>query len=216
MRECAERLTRHAKDSDCTVLIIGHVTKDGNLAGPKILEHMVDTVLYFEGDTTSRFRLVRSFKNRFGSINEIGVFAMTEEGLREVGNPSSMFLSGTGRDISGSVVLVNQEGTRPLLVEVQALVDESSLANPRRLCVGFDSQRLAMLLAVLHRHGGASLTARDVFINIVGGIRVIESRRAGWSQDPSSRMVLATNLERRTLVAFLAHTRRARKATSDA
>ena len=175
VRESAERLTRCAKENDCSVLIIGHVTKEGTLAGPKILEHMVDTVLYFEGDDASRFRLVRSFKNRFGSVNEVGVFAMTDKGLREITNPSAMFLSGSERDNSGSVVLVTQEGTRPLLVEVQALLDPSSLANPRRLCVGLDAQRLVMLLAVLHRHGGVSLGGHDIFVNVAGGIRVMDS-----------------------------------------
>jgi DNA repair protein RadA/Sms len=175
VRESAEQLTRCAKENDCSVLFIGHVTKEGSLAGPKILEHMVDTVLYFEGDDTSRFRLVRSFKNRFGSVNEVGVFAMTENGLREVINPSALFLSGSERDIPGSVVLVTQEGTRPLLVEVQALIDPSSLANPRRLCVGLDAQRLVMLLAILNRHGGVSLVGHDIFVNVAGGIRVMDS-----------------------------------------
>ena len=175
VRESAERLTRCAKENDCAVLFIGHVTKEGTLAGPKILEHMVDTVLYFEGDGASRFRMVRSFKNRFGSVNEVGVFAMTDKGLREIVNPSAMFLSGSEREISGSVVLVTQEGTRPLLVEVQALIDPSALANPRRLCVGLDAQRLIMLLAVLHRHGGISLGGHDIFVNVAGGIRVMDS-----------------------------------------
>jgi DNA repair protein RadA/Sms len=175
VRESAERLTRRAKENACSVLLIGHVTKEGSLAGPKILEHMVDTVLYFEGDDASRFRLVRSFKNRFGSVNEVGVFAMTDKGLREIINPSALFLSGSERDIPGSVVLVTQEGTRPLLVEVQALIDSSSLANPRRLSVGLDAQRLVMLLAVLHRHGGVSLGGHDIFVNVAGGIRVMDS-----------------------------------------
>ena len=175
VRESAERLTRCAKENDCSVLFIGHVTKEGTLAGPKLLEHMVDTVLYFEGDDASRFRLVRSFKNRFGSVNEVGIFAMTDKGLREITNPSALFLSGREGDISGSVVLVTQEGTRPLLVEVQALIDPSSLVNPRRLCVGLDAHRLVMLLAVLHRHGGVSLGGHDIFVNIAGGIRVMDS-----------------------------------------
>ena len=175
VRESAERLTRCAKENDCSVLFIGHVTKEGSLAGPKILEHMVDTVLYFEGDDASRFRLVRSFKNRFGSVNEVGVFAMTNKGLREIINPSALFLSGSQRDTPGSVVLATREGTRPLLVEVQALIDPSSLANPRRLCVGLDAQRLVMLLAVLHRHGGVSLGGHDIFVNVAGGIRVMDS-----------------------------------------
>ena len=175
VRESAEQLTRRAKENDCSVLFIGHVTKEGSLAGPKILEHMVDTVLYFEGDDASRFRLVRSFKNRFGSVNEVGVFAMTNKGLREIINPSALFLSGSERDTPGSVVLATREGTRPLLVEVQALIDPSSLANPRRLCVGLDAQRLVMLLAVLHRHGGVSLGSHDIFVNVAGGIRVMDS-----------------------------------------
>jgi DNA repair protein RadA/Sms len=175
VRESAEQLTRCAKGNSCSLLLIGHVTKEGTLAGPRILEHMVDTVLYFEGDNASRFRLVRSFKNRFGSVNEIGVFVMTDNGLREVTNPSAMFLSGSEVNISGSVVLATQEGTRPLLVEVQALLDQSSLTNPRRLCVGLDTQRLVMLLAVLHRHGGVQLTGHDVFVNVAGGIRVMDS-----------------------------------------
>ena len=175
VREAAERLTRCAKDYGCSILFIGHVTKEGSLAGPKILEHMVDTVLYFEGDDASRFRIVRSFKNRFGGVNEIGVFVMTEEGLREINNPSSLFLSGRQKNASGSVVLVTQQGTRPLLVEVQALLDKTSLGNPRRLCVGLDPQRLVLLLAVLQRHGGVPLSGYDIFVNVAGGIRVIES-----------------------------------------
>jgi DNA repair protein RadA/Sms len=175
VRESAERLTQCAKQKGCSVLIIGHVTKEGSLAGPKILEHMVDTVLYFEGDNSSQFRLVRSIKNRYGSVNEVGVFAMTDYGLREVSNPSAIFLSGSEREISGSVVLVTQEGTRPLFVEVQALLDPSSLVNPRRLSVGLDAQRLVMLLAILHRHGGVSLSNQDVFLNVAGGIRVMDS-----------------------------------------
>jgi DNA repair protein RadA/Sms len=175
VRESGERITRCGKENDCSILLIGHVTKDGTLAGPKILEHMVDTVLYFEGDDAGQFRLIRSVKNRFGSVNEVGVFEMTDKGLREITNPSKLFVSGSDRDISGSVVLVTQEGTRPLLVEVQALIDASSLANPRRLCVGLDAQRLVMLLAVLNRHGGVSLGGHDIFVNVVGGIRVMDS-----------------------------------------
>jgi DNA repair protein RadA/Sms len=175
VRESAERLIRCAKENECSVLLVGHVTKEGVLAGPKILEHMVDTVLYFEGDDASRFRLVRSFKNRFGSVNEVGVFTMTDKGLREISNPSALFLSNIDRDVSGRVVLATQESTRPLLVEVQALIDSSSLSNPRRLCVGLDAQRLVMLLAVLHRHGGVQLGGHDIFLNVVGGIRVMDS-----------------------------------------
>ncbi len=175
VREAADRLTRLGKKNGCSILFIGHVTKEGSLAGPKILEHMVDTVLYFEGDNTSRFRLVRSFKNRFGSVNEVGVFLMTEKGLREITNPSALFLSGREVDVSGSVILVTQEGTRPLVVEVQGLLDKTTLGNPRRLCIGLDSQRLILLLAILQRHGRLPLSGYDVFINVAGGIRVVES-----------------------------------------
>ena len=176
VRESAAQLVNFAKHSSGTGLfLVGHVTKEGALAGPRVLEHMVDTVLYFEGDTTSRFRIVRAIKNRFGAVNEIGVFVMTETGLREVGNPSAMFMSRQGEDVPGSVVLATQEGTRPLLVEVQALVDESHLGNPRRVCVGLDANRLAMLLAVLHRHTGIATTAQDVFVNVAGGIKIAET-----------------------------------------
>ena len=175
IRECADQLIRFAKRSGTALLLIGHVTKEGVLAGPKLLEHLVDTVLYFEGDTGSRYRLVRAFKNRFGAVNEVGVFAMTDRGLKVVSNPSAIFLSRGRVDKPGSMVMVTQEGTRPLLVEVQALVDGSSLANPRRLCVGLDGNRLGMLLAVLHRHGGIALAGHDVFINVAGGVRVTET-----------------------------------------
>ena len=175
VRECADQLIRFAKRSGTALLLIGHVTKEGVLAGPKLLEHLVDTVLYFEGDTGSRYRLVRAFKNRFGAVNEVGVFAMTDHGLKVVSNPSAIFLSRGRVDKPGSMVMVTQEGTRPLLVEVQALVDGSSLANPRRLCVGLDGNRLGMLLAVLHRHGGIALAGHDVFINVAGGVRVTET-----------------------------------------
>ncbi len=175
VRECAARLVRYAKQSGCTVVLVGHVTKDGTLAGPRVLEHMVDSVLYFEGDPASAFRLIRAFKNRFGAVNEIGVFAMTEQGLKDVANPSAMFVSRQGADSPGSVTLATQEGTRPLLVEVQALVDDSALANPRRLCVGLEHNRLAMLLAVAHRHVGISLGRHDVFANVAGGVRVTET-----------------------------------------
>ncbi|MDZ7841392.1 MAG: DNA repair protein RadA [Gammaproteobacteria bacterium] len=174
VRETAAQLVRFAKQTGTTVIIVGHVTKEGAIAGPRVLEHMVDTVLYFEGDRSSRFRLVRAIKNRFGAVNELGVFAMTEEGLKEVSNPSAMFIN-RGLDASpGRTVMAAQEGTRPLLVEVQALVDQSPLANPRRLTVGLDHSRLAMILAVLHRHGGISVYDQDVFVNVVGGVRVIE------------------------------------------
>jgi len=173
VRECAAQLTRLAKQSGITVLLVGHVTKDGALAGPRVLEHIVDTVLYFEGDTHSSFRLVRAIKNRFGAVNEIGVFAMTETGLKGVSNPSALFLSQHGQEVAGSCVMVTQEGTRPLLVEIQALVD-SAHGNPRRLTVGLDAQRLAMLLAVLHRHAGIVCFDQDVFVNAVGGVKIAE------------------------------------------
>jgi DNA repair protein RadA/Sms len=174
VRESAAQLVRYAKQSGTGLFLVGHVTKDGTLAGPRVLEHMVDTVLYFEGDTGSQFRMVRAIKNRFGAVNEIGVFVMTETGLREVGNPSAMFISRQGDAVAGSVVLATQEGTRPLLVEVQALVDESHAPNPRRVCVGLDQNRLAMLLAVLHRHAGVAMFDQDVFVNVVGGVRIME------------------------------------------
>ena len=175
VRECAAQLTRFAKQSGTSLILVGHVTKDGTLAGPRVLEHIVDTVLYFEGDTHSSFRLIRAFKNRFGAVNELGVFAMSDGGLREVSNPSAIFLSGTGTPQPGSCVMVTREGTRPLLVEVQALVDASPLSNPRRVVVGLEGNRLAMLLAVLHRHGGVMVGDQDVFVNVVGGIRVQET-----------------------------------------
>lgn len=175
VRECAARLTRIAKAYGVTLFFVGHVTKDGALAGPRILEHIVDTVLYFEGDTHSNFRLIRAFKNRFGAVNELGVFAMTDHGLRGVTNPSAIFLSEYKASIPGSTVLVTQEGTRPILVEVQALVDQSHLPSPRRLAVGVDSQRLGMLLAVLHRHAGIALFDQDVFVNAVGGVKITET-----------------------------------------
>ena len=174
VRECAAQLTRTAKQSGVTIIIVGHVTKEGALAGPRVLEHIVDTVLYFEGDTHSSFRLVRAFKNRFGAVNELGVFAMTEKGLREVSNPSALFLSQHGAQVPGSCVMVTQEGTRPLLVEVQALVDEAHAPNARRLSVGLEQNRLAMLLAVLHRHAGIAAFDQDVFVNAVGGVKITE------------------------------------------
>ena len=173
VRECAAQLTRLAKASGITVILVGHVTKEGALAGPRVLEHIVDTVLYFEGDTHSSFRLIRAFKNRFGAVNELGVFAMTENGLKGVSNPSALFLSQHGQDVPGSCVMVTQEGTRPLLVEIQALVDAAH-GNPRRLTVGLDAQRLAMLLAVLHRHAGIVCFDQDVFVNAVGGVKISE------------------------------------------
>ncbi|MCY7315111.1 MAG: DNA repair protein RadA [Rubrivivax sp.] len=173
VRECAAQLTRVAKTRGCTVVLVGHVTKEGALAGPRVLEHIVDTVLYFEGDTHSSFRLVRAIKNRFGAVNEIGVFAMTERGLKGVSNPSAIFLSTHGEPVPGSCVLVTLEGTRPLLVEIQALVDSGG-PSPRRLSVGLDRDRLAMLLAVLHRHAGVACMDQDVFVNAVGGVRIVE------------------------------------------
>jgi DNA repair protein RadA/Sms len=175
VRECAAALVRHAKATTTSVFLAGHVTKEGSIAGPRVLEHMVDTVLYFEGDSGSRYRLVRAVKNRFGAINELGVFAMTDAGLREVSNPSAIFLARHDRQIPGSAVMVTHEGTRPLLLEVQALVDGSPLGNPRRVTVGLEHNRLAMLLAVLHRHAGVATHDQDVFVNVVGGIRVSET-----------------------------------------
>jgi DNA repair protein RadA/Sms len=173
VRECAAHLTRAAKSSGTAIVLVGHVTKEGALAGPRVLEHMVDTVLYFEGDTHSSFRLVRAIKNRFGAVNEIGVFAMTEKGLKGVSNPSAIFLSQHAEPVPGSCVLVTLEGTRPLLVEIQALVDDGG-PSPRRLSVGLDRDRLAMLLAVLHRHAGVACLDQDVFVNAVGGVRIAE------------------------------------------
>ena len=173
VRECAAHLTRMAKASGVAIVLVGHVTKEGALAGPRVLEHMVDTVLYFEGDTHSSFRLVRAIKNRFGAVNEIGVFAMTEHGLKGVSNPSAIFLSQHPEPVPGSCVMVTLEGTRPLLVEIQALVDSGG-PSPRRLSVGLDKDRLAMLLAVLHRHAGIACMDQDVFVNAVGGVRISE------------------------------------------
>ena len=174
VRECAAQLTRAAKASGITLVLVGHVTKEGALAGPRVLEHMVDTVLYFEGDTQSRFRLIRAIKNRYGAVNELGVFAMTEHGLKGVSNPSAIFLSTHAEPVAGTCVLATLEGTRPLLVEVQALVDSAAAPSPRRLSVGLDAARLAMLLAVLHRHAGVASGDQDVFVNAVGGVRITE------------------------------------------
>ncbi len=174
VRECAAQLTRFAKSSGTALLLVGHVTKEGALAGPRVLEHMVDAVLYFEGDSHSSFRLVRAIKNRFGAVNELGVFAMTERGLRGISNPSALFLSHHPTQVPGSCVMVTQEGSRPLLVEVQALVDEAHAPNPRRLSVGLEPNRLAMLLAVLHRHAGIAAFDQDVFVNAVGGVKIDE------------------------------------------
>lgn len=175
VRESAAYLTRFAKQTGTVLILVGHVTKDGSLAGPKVLEHMIDCSILLEGDNDSRFRTLRGHKNRFGAVNELGVFAMTEQGMREVNNPSAIFLQRAEDVASGSVVMVMWEGTRPLLIEIQALVDDSHLGNPRRVAVGMDQNRLAMLLAVLHRHGGIMVGDQDVFVNVVGGVRVMET-----------------------------------------
>jgi DNA repair protein RadA/Sms len=198
VRECAAQLTRVAKSGNITMILVGHVTKEGALAGPRVLEHIVDTVLYFEGDTHSSFRLVRAFKNRFGAVNELGVFAMTEKGLREVSNPSALFLSQHGAQVAGSCVMVTQEGTRPLLVEIQALVDEAHAVNPRRLGVGLEQNRLALLLAVLHRHAGLACFDQDVFVNAVGGMKIAEP-----AADLAVLMAIVSSLTSRPLPAKL-------------
>ncbi len=175
VRECAAQLTRYAKQSGVVLILVGHVTKDGNLAGPKVLEHMIDCSILLEGEEDSRYRTLRGNKNRFGAVNELGIFAMTDRGLKEVKNPSAIFLDRAEQPAPGTTVMVVWEGTRPLLVEIQALVDDSSLGNPRRVAVGFEQNRLAMLLAVLHRHGGIMVGDQDVFANVVGGVRVAET-----------------------------------------
>ncbi|HWY23303.1 MAG TPA: DNA repair protein RadA [Nevskia sp.] len=179
LRECAAQLVRYAKSQKkgggCAIVLVGHVTKEGAIAGPRVLEHMVDTVLYFEHDAGSRYRIVRAVKNRFGAVNELGVFAMGDNGLREVSNPSALFLSRHEQPVPGSVITVTRQGTRPLLVEVQALVDASQAGNPRRVALGLEGNRLAMLLAVLHRHAGIALSDQDVFANVVGGMRIQET-----------------------------------------
>lgn len=175
VRECAAFLTRYAKIRQVAIIMVGHVTKDGTIAGPKVLEHAIDASLLLEGESDSRFRTLRSQKNRFGAVNELGVFAMTEQGLKEVKNPSAIFLSRSDEQVAGSSVMVLWEGTRPLLVEIQALVDHSMLANPRRVAVGLDHNRLSLLLAVLHRHGGLQMSDQDVFVNVVGGVKVTET-----------------------------------------
>ena len=175
VRECASQLVNYAKRNETALFIIGHVTKDGSLAGPRVLEHMVDTVLYFEGQQDSRYRMVRAIKNRFGAVNELGVFVMSEQGLRQVSNPSAIFLSRYEQPVSGSVVLVTWEGTRPLLIELQSLVDTTHLNNPRRLTLGLEQNRLSMLLAVMHRHGLVVTYDKDIFINVVGGVRINET-----------------------------------------
>jgi DNA repair protein RadA/Sms len=174
LRECAAQIVRFAKRSQTAVVLVGHVTKEGAIAGPRVLEHMVDTVLYFEHDEGSRYRIVRAVKNRFGAVNELAVFAMTDGGLKEVSNPSALFLSRHSQPVPGSVITVTRQGSRPLLVEVQALVDRSLLGNPRRVTQGLESNRLNLLLAVLHRHGGVALGDQDVFANVVGGMKIQE------------------------------------------
>ena len=175
VRESAAQLVTFAKQTNTALFLVGHVTKEGTLAGPRILEHMVDCVLYFEGEQDSLYRVIRAVKNRFGAVNELGIFAMTDKGLREVNNPSAIFLSRYEKPVPGSVIMATREGSRPLLVEVQALVDQSHTGNPRRVCVGLDAQRLAMLLAVLHRHSGIATYDQDVFVNVVGGVRITET-----------------------------------------
>ncbi|MCG7979362.1 MAG: DNA repair protein RadA [Candidatus Thiodiazotropha endolucinida] len=175
VREAAAQLVHFAKRRATAVFLVGHVTKEGSLAGPRVLEHMVDSVLYFEGEAGSQFRLIRTIKNRYGAVNELGVFAMTDKGLKEVSNPSAIFLSRQAETVPGSIILVTREGTRPLLVEVQVLVDESPLANPRRVTLGLEQNRLSMLLAVLHRHCGIGMFDQDVYVNVVGGVRITET-----------------------------------------
>ncbi|MBN9426134.1 MAG: DNA repair protein RadA [Burkholderiales bacterium] len=199
VRECAAQLTRLAKQLGVAMVMIGHVTKEGTLAGPRVLEHIVDTVLYFEGDTHSSYRLVRAFKNRFGAVNELGVFAMTDRGLRGVTNPSALFLSQHTKPVPGSCVLITQEGSRPLLVEIQALVDTAHVPNPRRLSVGLEQNRLAMLLAVLHRHAGIACYDQDVFINAVGGVRIGEP-----AADLAVMLAIISSLKDRALPRGLA------------
>ena len=194
VRECAARLVRYAKQTRTTVFLVGHVTKEGALAGPRVLEHMVDTVLYFEGDSNSRYRIIRSVKNRYGAVNELGIFAMTDKGLREIGNPSAIFLTSRDKQARGTAILVTREGSRPLLVEVQALVDPSHSHQPRRVTVGLDLNRLSMLLAVLHRHAGLVTYDQDVFINVVGGIKLTET-----AADLAILMAIVSSLQDRPL-----------------
>jgi DNA repair protein RadA/Sms len=198
IRESAALLTRYAKNSGTALFLVGHVTKEGALAGPRVLEHMVDCVLYFEGESDSRFRMIRAVKNRFGAVNELGVFAMTDRGLREVANPSAIFLSRYDEAIPGSIVMVSREGTRPLLVEVQALVDDAH-GQPRRVALGLDQNRLAMLLAVMHRHGGVQTTGQDVFVNVVGGVKVLET-----GSDLAVLLACASSLRGKALPQHLA------------
>ncbi len=194
LRECTAELVRFAKNSGTAVIIIGHVTKEGAIAGPRLLEHLVDTVLYFESEAGSRYRIVRATKNRFGAVNELGFFAMTETGLREVRNPSAIFLSRAPEPAAGSIVTVTREGGRPLLIELQALVDRMRFGAPRRIAQGLDANRVAMLLAVMNRHGGLSLQEHDVFVNVVGGIEISET---GW--DLPVVVALASSLKERAV-----------------
>jgi DNA repair protein RadA/Sms len=194
LRECTAELVRFAKSTATAVVIIGHVTKEGMIAGPRMLEHLVDTVLYFESEAGSRYRIVRATKNRFGAVNELGFFAMTEGGLKEVRNPSAIFLSRAPEPAAGSIVTVTREGGRPLLIELQALVDRMRFGAPRRIAQGLDSNRVAMLLAVLNRHAGVSLQEHDVFVNVVGGIEIGET---GW--DLPVVIALASSLSDRTV-----------------
>lgn len=198
IRESAAMLTRYAKQTGTALFLVGHVTKEGALAGPRVLEHMVDTVLYFEGQADSRFRMIRAVKNRFGAVNELGIFGMTDMGLKEVANPSAIFLSRYDKPIAGSVVMVSREGTRPLLVEVQALVDDAQ-GQPKRMALGLDYQRLSMLLAVMHRHGGVHTSGQDVYVNVVGGVKVIET-----GSDLAVLLACASSLKERALPASLA------------
>ncbi len=198
VRECAAQLTRYAKQSGTAIVLVGHVTKEGALAGPRVLEHIVDTVLYFEGDTHSSYRLVRAIKNRFGAANELGVFGMTERGLKPVGNPSALFLAGHAKPVAGTAVLATLEGTRPLLIELQALVDTSYGSTPRRVAVGLENNRLALLLAVLHRHAGIATGDQEVYVNAVGGMRVSEP-----AADLPVLLAIASSLRDRPLPAGL-------------
>ena len=198
VRESAAQIVKLAKQKGTAIFLVGHVTKEGALAGPRVLEHMVDCVLYFEGEKDSRYRALRAIKNRFGAVNELGIFAMVEEGLREITNPSAIFLKRYQQAVPGSVITAPWEGSRPLLLEVQALVDDSSLGNPRRLAVGLDQNRLAMLLAVLSRHGGVSCHDQDVFVNVVGGVKVMET-----SADLAILLAILSSLKNRALAREL-------------
>jgi DNA repair protein RadA/Sms len=199
LRECTAELVRFAKSTGTAVIIVGHVTKEGTIAGPRVLEHLVDTVLYFESEVASRYRVVRSTKNRFGAVNELGFFAMTESGLREVRNPAAIFLARAPEPAAGSIVTVTREGGRPLLIELQGLVDRMRFGAPRRIAQGLDANRVAMLLAVMSRHGGVSLQEHDVFVNVVGGMQITET---GW--DLPVVLALASSLKDRPLERSLA------------